>query len=142
MEEFQPNLLAVLAAALAGFVIGGLWYSPLLLGKLWMEEAGLTEEQVRNGNRARIFGISFIALLVMSYCLEMFIGPTAGAGDGFYTPSQQGAFYGFLTGFGWLFFAVVVVGLFEQRSRNYILINGGYWIVAMTAMGGILGGMH
>ncbi|MEE4110119.1 MAG: DUF1761 domain-containing protein, partial [Halieaceae bacterium] len=46
----------------------------------------------------------------------------------------------FLAGFGWVFFAFVVVGLFELRSRNYILINGGYWIVTMTVMGAILGG--
>ncbi len=141
MEGFEPDLLAVLLAALAGFVIGGLWYSPVLLGEMWQKEAGITEEQIAASNKARTFGTTFVALLIMSYCLEMFIGPTAEVAEGFFSPSQQGAFYGFLTGFGWIFFALVVVGMYEQRSMKYIMVNGGYWIVTMTAMGGILGGM-
>jgi len=142
MDGFEPNLLAVLLAAAAGFLIGGLWYSPLLLGERWMKAAGLRREQLKTRNKGQTFGVAFAALLVMSYCLEVFIGPTEQVGEGFFTPSQQGAFYGFLAGFGWVFAAVVVVGLFELRSRAYILINGSYWVVTMTAMGGILGGMN
>lgn len=140
MDGFQPDWVAVIVAALAGFVIGGLWYSPMLLGRLWMEEAGISEEQIAASNKARTFGVAFLSLLVMSYCLEMFIGPTSDVAEGFFSPSQQGAFYGFLAGFGWLFFGVVVVGLFELRSVRYIAINGGYWVITMTTMGGILGG--
>ena len=139
MDGFSINWLAVVAAALAGFVIGGVWYSPMLIGNLWMEEAGVTQEQIDGGNKARIFGLAFVSLLSMSYCLAMFIGPTTEVSEGFFSPSQQGAFYGFLCGAGWLFFAFVVVGLFEYRSWKYMAINGGYWIVTMTAMGGILG---
>lgn len=43
-------------------------------------------------------------------------------------------------GFGWLFFGTGVITLFEQRPWSYLLVNGGYWVVAMTAMGAILGG--
>ena len=142
MDGFEPNLLAVLLAAVAGFLIGGVWYSPLLLGERWMKAADISEERIKASNKGQIFGIAFAALLLMSYCLEMFIGPTAAVAEGFFTPSQQGAFYGFLAGFGWVFAAVVVVGLFELRSPAYMLINGGYWVVTMTAMGAILGGMN
>ena len=139
MEGFEPNLVAVLVAALLGFVVGGLWYSSLLLGNQWMKVAGVTEEQINGGNKAKIFGITFVALLIMSYCLEMFIGPsTASAANAW----AMGAFYGFLTGFGWIFFAFVVVGVFELRSWAYMFINGGYWVVTMTLMGAILGGWN
>ena len=133
MEEVTVSVMAVVAAALAGFVVGGLWYSPLLFGNPWMRAAGVTEEQVAAGNKARIFGLSLIFLLIMSYCLAMFIG----------TPDitwKTGAFYGFLTGFGWIFFACGVVALFELRTWTYVLVNGGYWVVTMTLMGAILGG--
>jgi hypothetical protein len=29
--------------------------------------------------------------------------------------------------------------LFERRSWRYVAVNGGYWIVAFTVMGAILG---
>ena len=32
-----------------------------------------------------------------------------------------------------------IVALFERRSLKYVLINGGYLTVALTAMGAILG---
>ena len=36
------NYLAVVVAAIAWFVVGSLWYSPLLFGKMWMELSGIT----------------------------------------------------------------------------------------------------
>jgi hypothetical protein len=44
MDIFAVNWLAVLLAALAGFVVGGIWYGPIM-GKRWMGAVGLTEEQ-------------------------------------------------------------------------------------------------
>ena len=84
----QINWLAVFAAALSTFVIGGLWYSPVLFGKVWMRVNGFSEEQVAGFNKARAFGGSFILALVMSANLAMFLadpkttvvwGMTAGA---------------------------------------------------------------
>ncbi|MDZ7714842.1 MAG: DUF1761 domain-containing protein [Balneolaceae bacterium] len=46
--------------------------------------------------------------------------------------------YGFLTGFGWVFFALAVNNLYEQSSWKYICINGGYWTVTFTVMGLII----
>ena len=36
----EVNYIAVVIAAVASFLIGGLWYPPLLLGKVWQREAG------------------------------------------------------------------------------------------------------
>ncbi|WOJ96580.1 DUF1761 domain-containing protein [Congregibacter brevis] len=133
--DVSVSVSAIVVAALAGFFVGGLWYSPLLFGKAWMKAADISEEQIASGNKAKIFGLTFIFLLIMSVCLAMFLG----------TPDitlQSGALYGFLTGFGWIFFAFGVVALFELRSWSYILVNGGYWVVTMTLMGAILGGWN
>lgn len=131
MGDVHINLTAVLVAALAGFFVGGLWFSPILFGKAWMREAGVTEEAVNAGNKAKIFGFTFVFLLIMSFCLAGFLS----APD---VDVSAGALYGFLTGFGWIFFGIAVVALFELRSWTYILINGGYWVVTMTLMGVIL----
>ena len=130
--DAEISALAVFVAALLGFVVGGLWYSPLLFGNAWMRAAGVTEEQVNGGDKAKIFGLTFVALLIMSFCLAGFLS----------TPeitATTGALYGFLTGFGWIFFGIMVVALFELRSWSYILINGGYWTVTMTVMGAVIG---
>lgn len=46
------NFIAVVASAVSAFIIGGLWYSPLLFGKAWMNEMGLTEADLQQGNMA------------------------------------------------------------------------------------------
>ena len=47
MEQMHFNPLAILAATVSAFVLGGVWYSPLLFARSWMQAAGLTEEQVK-----------------------------------------------------------------------------------------------
>ena len=125
------NWLAVLVAGISAFVLGGVWYSPALFGKAWMKENNLSVEDVQKGNKAKIFGWSFILSLVMAANLGMFIS----------TPDMnlsQGLMYGALTGV-WIFCGIAIVGLFEHKSARYIFINGGYMIVALTLMGAIIG---
>jgi len=131
--EVSLNPIAVLLATLAGFLVGGLWYSNALFGKVWMRAADMTEERIATANPAKTYGLAFLFLLVMALCLAMFLGSPD-------VDLAAGAFYGFLTGFGWLFFAIGVVALFEQRPFSYLLVNGGYWVVTMTLMGAIIGG--
>ena len=48
------NWLAVLAAAVSTFVLGGLWYSPALFGRAWMSVNQFSQEDLQN----RIWGRS------------------------------------------------------------------------------------
>lgn len=130
------NIWAVLVATLSTFLVGWIWYGPLF-GKAWMSASGVTEEQAKQGNMVKIFGLAFIFELIMAFNLAMFLtgSPEAAA----QVDAGTGAFYGFLTGFGWIFFALAVNSLYEQKSWKYILINGGYWSVAFTVMGLIIG---
>jgi hypothetical protein len=51
---------------------------------------------------------------------------------------KHGALHGTITGF---LFAMPIIGinaLFERRGFKYIAINGGYWIVSLALMGGVI----
>ncbi len=136
MEMSAINWLAVVAASLVGFAIGFVWYGPLF-GKPWMKSVGMTEEDAQKGNMGKIFGVSFVFQFIMAVCLAMFFyGDPASAEM---INGGNGAFYGFLTGFGWVAMAIGVNALYEQKSWSYIFINGGFWIVVFTLMGLILG---
>ncbi|TNE45996.1 MAG: DUF1761 domain-containing protein, partial [Sphingomonadales bacterium] len=52
---FDVNWLAIVLAAAAGFVVGGIWYGPIM-GKKWMGAVGLTEDQIKSGNMGMIYG--------------------------------------------------------------------------------------
>lgn len=63
------NLWAVIVAAVATFLLGGLWYSALF-GKKWVSLHGFTPEQLAEMKKARppavFFGIMILAYLLMA----------------------------------------------------------------------------
>ena len=123
------NYLAILLAALSTFLIGGLWYSPILFGKAWMKENKFSEDDMKKGNMAKIFGIAFALGVISAINLAMFMGPEKDV--------TQGAIYGFASGI-WVATFVGTHYLFERKSFRLFLINAGYSVVALTVMGIII----
>lgn len=134
MDFSQLNIFAILVAALSSFILGGLWYNPILFGKSWMEETGITEEKAKEANMAKVFGLSFLASVFISFNLAMFLGAES--------TLETGMFYGFLAGFGWVAMSFGINDLFEQRSFKLFAINAGCHTVGFTIMGAILGSWH
>lgn len=131
MNPSNLNYLAIAVAALSGFALGALWYSPVLFANVWMKDSDLNPELLAKGNKAKIFGSTFVLFVIMAFILAMFVNhdnanATWGAGVGFHA--------GLLT-----FSAIAIHSLFELKSWRLILINGGYSLVSMIIMGAILG---
>jgi hypothetical protein len=125
------NWIAVVVAGLSAFALGGVWYSPALFGKAWMKENNLSMEEIQAGNKGKIFGWSILLSLIMSANLAMYLR----------TPDinfQLGLLYGLLAGV-WVLCGIAIVGLFELKTLRYILINGGYCLLALGLMGAIIG---
>ena len=129
------NVWAVLAAALANFAIGGLWYSPALFGKVWMRANGFTDADLQKGSPPVIFGLAFVFCLIMSANLAGFLsGPDTTIGFAVAA--------GVAAGLGWAALGLCVVALFERRPWSYMLVNGGYLTVSFALMGLILGALR
>lgn len=128
MPEF--NILAVLTAAAASFVLGGLWYSPMLFGKAWQRQTGLSDEQLRGGNMALIFGLSFVLSLAAALVFAMFLGPRP--------PLALGLGAGASAGLFWVSSSFGINYLFERKSLKLFLINAGYHTLQFTLIGLIL----
>ena len=131
-HAFQSlNWFAIIMAAVSAFVLGGLWYSPLMFSKRWMKETGITEETTKNANMLKIFSFAFILAFIASFFLAMFIGSKAGA--------FHGSLAGFMAGLGWVFTFIGISYLFESRTLAHFLINSVYSVVSLTIMGLIIG---
>jgi hypothetical protein len=126
------NCLAVLAAAVSTFALGGLWYSPALFGRAWMSVNHLSNDDLAKSNMPKIFGLAFVFALFMAANLAAFLAEPK-------TTASWGATAGFLAGFGWVTLGIATIALFERRSAKYVLINGGYMTVSFVLMGLILG---
>jgi hypothetical protein len=129
----QVNWIAVLAAALSSFLLGGIWYSALF-AKAWQAAAGLSDDQVKGGNKAAMFAGAFVLGLVQAAVFAMFLGPTA--------TLAFGAAAGFGAGLCWVAAGLGITYIFERRSLKLFLINGGYATLQFTIIGAILGLWH
>jgi hypothetical protein len=132
MPHIELNWLAVIAAAVSAFVLGGIWYGPLFK-RAWCREAGIDPDTAPS-HPARIFATAFGCSLLAALMFATFLGNEASAADGF------GA--GFVVG---LFFVAMSFGInyaFAQRSLKLWMIDAGYHIAQFSLYGLILGAWH
>ena len=130
----EVNWLAVLAATVAAFVLGGLWYSPLLFARKWQAAAGLSDEQANSGSPALIFGGSFVLAFIAAACFAFFLGPRPELGFA--------ASAGLAAGLCWVATSFGINGLFQREKASLVLINAGYHTLQFTLIGLILGLWH
>lgn len=125
--EWLPSLIAALSA----FFLGGLWYSPVLFGKAWQREAGLSDERLAASNKGMIFGVSFVLCLIAAVAFSMVLGPE----PGFFMALHSGIG----VGLAWVATSLGVNYLFELRSLKLWLINAGYHSLQFTLYGLVFG---
>jgi len=122
---------ASIVAAVSAFMLGGLWYSPVLFAKPWQKDTGLSDKQLNAANKGKIFGLSFIYCLLAAITFSAFLGPDISVGFG------AGA--GAVTGLFWVGGSFGVNYQFELKPTRLLLINGGYHAVQFTLYGVIFG---
>lgn len=134
MPTFEINYVAVLIAAAVYYVVGAFWYSPLLLGNVWIKEMGFKKEdmeKMKDGIWKSYLG-SFLSAFISSFVLAHFVD-IAGAKD-FASGSQTGFWI-------WLGFIVTLSSgmmWWEGKSLKLYLIYISYNLIGMLLMGGIL----
>ena len=122
------NVLAVVAAALSSFALGGLWYSTPVFGAAWRRAAGGPETQ---GHPAKVFGLSFVFALVAAFAYALLVPQPATA--------VAAVTQGLVVGAGVVAASFGINYQFANRPAILWLIDGGYHTVQFTIYGLILG---
>ena len=129
------NYLAVAVVAVAGFLLGWLWYSPVLFAKPWMAEMKFTEESMKAiaaKGLAKLFATGFLYTLLGTFGLAVLL--KAHGSENWLKGAEFGAFVGvFVVGV-----PMLNGGLWEQRSRKLQAITVGHMVALFTLQGAIL----
>ena len=64
---YELNWLGIALASLAPLVVGAIWYHPKVFGQMWMDALGFKEEDLRKGNMAVLFGVTFLMSFTLAY---------------------------------------------------------------------------
>lgn len=129
---------AIFIAAIAGNFAGAIWY--WAFAKSWMAANDLTPEMIKPAGKTQSIApyvIAFIAQLVMAATLAGVIGHL---GKGHVT-LRNGIVSGAMIWAGFVATTMLVNHTFSMRKRQSLLIDGGYWLLVLVLMGGIIGGL-
>jgi hypothetical protein len=130
--SFDINWLAVIAAAVSAFVLGGIWYGPLFKNA-WCREASI-DMHAKPGHPGRVFGSAFVLAFIAAIAFAVLLGPA---------PSLPlGVHHGVLVGFAFVATSFGINYAFAQRSLKLWLIDGGYHVLQFVLYGVILGLWH
>jgi Protein of unknown function (DUF1761) len=124
------NYLHVLVAAVVVFVLGWLWYSPLLFFKPWMRLRG--QDPVAAMAGAKMPGgklvVEMVRCLLLSYVIARFAALLA------ITGLMSAVHFGFML---WLGFPVIILAgsvLWENTPVGVAAIHAGDWLVKLLAI--------
>jgi hypothetical protein len=135
------NHLAVLIAAIAGWLAGAAWYA--VLGNRWIAAQGRTKEEF-DAQRASIkgtsaawlpFALAFAADLAMAWVLAGMVGHLGSVTIRSAVISALFAWGGFVLT------TVLVNNAFAGRSYRLTAIDAGHWLIAMLLMAVVIGWM-
>jgi len=118
------NYIGVLAAGVAGWLVGAVWYG--VLGKAWMAALGWTEADMRgpDGKRQMPIGPMMLAGLIGHMG-----GPTL----------TNGVISGALVWLGFVITTIAVNNAFQRKKPMLTVIDGGHWLAVLLLQGVVLG---
>jgi uncharacterized membrane protein (DUF485 family) len=134
--------LPVFLATCAGFLFGGLWYSPILFLKSWQKVQGVTKDTMPKRSKRYIFqtnSYSFVAhgciVAVLAVVFDLIEVPTLKAAVavgailaiGFVVTSRYIDMVYTMDGTHW-----------ERRSQVRFLISAGYYLGTIIVMSAVL----
>jgi len=136
------NFLVIAASGIIPLIIGAVFYHKAVLGKVWMQASGMTDEKMKGSNMPLIFILTYVFSVILSMFMAIFVvhqtdlysifaglpgAETEGSeiqnaikqvmilgGDNFRT-FKHGSFHGVLTAVGVFFPVIAINNLFERR---------------------------
>ena len=155
-----PNVLIIVATGFIPLVLSMLWYSPALFGNTWLNEMGMTKEDMKKNQKPLKFILSLVVNILLGFGLftmsahEFSVLGLVGGDPALATSGTAGAFlaeYGgsfsrFSHGAVHAIFAAILVALpflahqamWSGKSFKAFAIDFCFWLLAMVLMGGVI----
>lgn len=130
----QVNYLAVIACGVVSMIIGSVWYSPILLGRTWMDEIDKTEEELKKEfNPLKTYGLAFLCNLFIAFSLAQLMAHSNAV------TVAAGIRLAFLCWIGFIVAPMIINSLFEGKSFKLLLVDSGHHLIVILVFGIILG---
>jgi len=131
MQLAPINWFAILVAIISNFIIGGLWYSPMLFVNRWLAMSGVDKKVFDAGLPMALIG-DFFSALVIALVLNQVIRWSGAAGV------AGGLMIAVLVWIGFVASVLLTQVTYEHRPFAFFAISAGYRLVTLLVAGAIL----
>ena len=121
-----------MVAAFVVYVLGAVWYSPVLFARPWMRVAGMSEADVQSGSVVALV-VQAVVTVITAAVLAVVVS-WSGADN-----PLEGAAVGMLLGGGLVALDQTKMIAFERRSPTLFAINNGYTVLAFAIISSVYG---
>jgi len=132
MIPVQLNYWAILVSALVVMVLRLAWYAKPFLGRFWLKHIEKTETELKKKAPTGKYVTIFVLALVFAYIFSHFID-YAGA-----TTVGEGMRTGLWLWLGFVATTLFSSSFFESRPLKPTLVDAGYYLICLLAVGAIL----
>jgi Protein of unknown function (DUF1761) len=131
------NYWVILAAGVASFLFGAIWYG--VLSKPWLAALDKSEEQLKaSAGFAVPMAITIVAQLFMAWVLAGLLAHLLKGGVP--ANAQNGMLSAAFIWAGFIATTLSVNHAFQGTRRTLTLIDGGHWLAVLLIQGAIIGG--
>jgi hypothetical protein len=130
LDFANVNWVVVLVAAVAGIVVGFIWFAPPVFGRRWARASGI--DLPEEGQITPVVA-AVVTVLVTAYVLAVL---SRGLGV---ATLADGAILGAVVWLGFVATWLTTTVFFERRSAEWWAINAGQGLVSLVIQGAIIG---
>ena len=136
--EVSINYLSIILAGIASMAIGFAWYSNLMFAKPWMKEMKYTQESIKSdqASMGKMYALSFVLSLVTAYVLTHVMAMSTNFYH--YSALSTGLSSAFWMWLGFIAPVQMTDVMFGKKTWTLFLINTGYQLATVLAMGLII----
>lgn len=137
---FTPSVIFI--ATVAAFIVGALWYSPLLFMKAWLRGEGMTKDQLPKRTTSYMVQInlySFVAHAALASVLAVIFNILS------VTSLKVAVSLGLLLAFGFIVAPRFIDMIYTTQGKHYeaksqikFLVASGYYLTIVTVISVVL----
>ncbi len=136
--EVNINMWAVLAASVASFLIGGIWYAPQVFGERWRKLIKMDKKTMDKGPGTQAWMLTVAGALLQAYVLAhvTFLTDSVVSGNSWMISALMSAS---LMWAGFQLSMLLTHDSFEQRPFALTALSAGNQLATLLAMGLVIG---
>ena len=133
MFSLEISYIALAISTVLSFMLGGFWYSPKAFGKMWMNQMGVTMNDIEDSGKShsRALVASFFSSLFMCLVVGMLISSLQ------VSSVWQGVLVGIVLFLGLNFTSSLKLVFWEDRPVKLTMIDAGYDVSCFILAGAI-----